>query len=201
VREAAIGFRFVIAVFVFVGGAGMHAEPGSSDRPLTIQVRDYASVAHVPMSAAIARVKGIFVNAGVPARIRVLDATQLDDLNDDDASEPTVRVLVYPRTRSDTISTDTKVLGIAPGSEAGGHVAYVFASRVEVLARRHAVDYGTLLGVVLAHEVGHVLLRGQHHASVGLMRAVCGGTLLKNVILTKLAFTPGEAAAIRDSLF
>lgn len=197
----AIGFRFVVALLVLIGGAGVYAEPGSADRPLTIQVRDYASVGRVPMSAAISRVKGIFVNAGVPARVRVLDATQLDDLNDDDASEPTVRVLVYPRTRSETISTDTKVLGIAPGAEAGGHVAYVFASRVEVLARRHAVDYGTLLGVIVAHEVGHVLLRGRPHAGMGLMRAVCGGTLLKNVILTKLTFTPGEAAAIRDSLF
>jgi hypothetical protein len=108
---------------------------------------------------------------------------------------------VYPRTRSDTISADTKVLGIAPGAESGGHVAYVFASRVEVLAKRHAVDYGTLLGVVLAHEVGHVLLRGRPHSSVGLMRGVCGGTLLKNVILSRLAFTASEAATIRDALF
>jgi hypothetical protein len=191
----------VVAPLVLAGGIGAQAGPGSADRPLTIRVRDYASIARPPMGAAMSRVKTIFANAGVPARITVLDATQMDDVDDDEASDATVTVLVYPRTRSDTISADTKVLGIAPGAEAGGHVAYVFASRVEVLARRHAVDYGTLLGVVLAHEVGHVLLRGRPHASAGLMRAVCGGTLLKNVILAKLAFTTDEAAAIRDSLF
>ena len=145
-RGAAIGFTFVVALFLLVRGAGVYAKSGSAYRPLTIQVRDYASVAHVPMRAAITRVKKIFVNAGVPARIRVLDATRSDDLNDEGASDPTVRIIVYPSTRSDIMSADTKVLGIAPGAEGGG-------------------------------------------------------TLLKNVILAKLVFTPGEAAAIRDSLF
>ena len=47
---------------------------------------------------------------------------------------------------------------------------YIFYDRVVALARSTRQDIGVILGRVLAHEVGHVLL-GEGHSSTGLMQA------------------------------
>lgn len=57
------------------------------------------------------------------------------------------------------------------------------------------------LGTILAHEVGHVLLRGRPHAATGLMRAVCDARQIRGVMLGTTEFTPEEAILIRRGLF
>jgi hypothetical protein len=51
-----------------------------------------------------------------------------------------------------------------------GQLATVFPDRVRGLARRAAVDYAPLLGRVMAHELGHLLLGVSTHSATGLMR-------------------------------
>ena len=58
-------------------------------------------------------------------------------------------------------------LGVAPLSH---DRAYIFCERVAALAPRAETSFATILGRVLAHEVGHLLLPGQGHAVVGIMR-------------------------------
>jgi len=50
-----------------------------------------------------------------------------------------------------------------------GVFATVYADRVSWLAARATIDPSTLLGHVIAHELGHLLL-GRSHTPVGLMR-------------------------------
>jgi len=52
-----------------------------------------------------------------------------------------------------------------------GWLATVFSDRIEKAAVRAGVDAGTLLGRVMAHEVGHLLLGVDYHGASGLMRA------------------------------
>jgi hypothetical protein len=49
--------------------------------------------------------------------------------------------------------------------------AYVFYDRVVELAERHRVQSDGLLGTVMAHELGHVLLDVPGHTVDGIMRA------------------------------
>jgi predicted Zn-dependent protease len=48
--------------------------------------------------------------------------------------------------------------------------AYIFMKRLEHAARRQGRDFNAVLGRVLAHEVGHLLLPGRGHSNRGIMR-------------------------------
>ena len=61
-------------------------------------------------------------------------------------------------------------LGSALFDAGAGVLATVYADRVVSLADRARGDPGRLLGRVIAHELGHLLLTGATHGSGGLMR-------------------------------
>ena len=52
-----------------------------------------------------------------------------------------------------------------------GWLASLFADRIGAAAQRVGVDAGTLLGRVMAHEIGHLLLGIDYHGAAGVMRA------------------------------
>ena len=53
-------------------------------------------------------------------------------------------------------------MGIAPGTKevSGMHVWAVYAN-IQTFAALHGLDAGSLLGHVIAHEIGHLLLQEQ----------------------------------------
>jgi hypothetical protein len=62
------------------------------------------------------------------------------------------------------------VMGVTNTGPGGrGILAYVFWRRVERASQRFTAALHTLLGVVIAHELGHMLLPNQSHAKRGLM--------------------------------
>jgi hypothetical protein len=52
-----------------------------------------------------------------------------------------------------------------------GWLATVFSDRTTAAAERVGVDAGVVLGRVMAHEVGHLLLGTGYHGDAGVMRA------------------------------
>ncbi len=69
---------------------------------------------------------------------------------------------------------------------------YVFWQRVGPSVDHQAVAHGDALGLVIAHELGHVLLPAREHARNGIMQANY------NVYLSyRLKFTAEESAAMR----
>lgn len=79
-----------------------------------------------------------------------------------------------------------------------GLLATVFADRVIAGASRVGLEQQTLLGLVLAHEVGHLLL-GEAHADAGLMRAQWPDADL-NPTASNWRFTPDEAATLQERI-
>jgi activator of HSP90 ATPase len=63
------------------------------------------------------------------------------------------------------------VLGYAVILKRKGVLATVHSRRVLALASRSGVEAAVLMGRVMAHEVGHLLLGTNAHAPRGLMRA------------------------------
>lgn len=53
-----------------------------------------------------------------------------------------------------------------------GWLATVFPDRIAIAASRVDADAGLLLGRVIAHEIGHLLLGVAYHGDAGVMRAV-----------------------------
>jgi hypothetical protein len=73
--------------------------------------------------------------------------------------------------------------------------AYVFGERIHEVARSHK-NLPILLGRVLAHEIGHIVLPGAAHSDVGIMRA----DLSKAGPVIDPGFTPSQGESIRSWL-
>jgi hypothetical protein len=105
-----------------------------------------------------------------------------------------LHILSSPATND--FSEDT--MGIAMPHFGSGDHAGVFFSRVRETAARNAatIDVSDLLGSVMAHEIGHVLLHSTAHSSEGLMRKEFRPGDLKKAGQRQLKFTSEQAEAI-----
>jgi hypothetical protein len=81
-----------------------------------------------------------------------------------------------------------------------GTLATVYVDRVAAMARATGVDAGTLLGRVMAHEIGHLLLGTSKHRPSGLMRAEWSATLLQRRIGNDWRFSKVDAVGLREGL-
>jgi hypothetical protein len=73
--------------------------------------------------------------------------------------------------------------------------AYIFSHRIIALAARHQHALGSVLGRIIAHEVGHLVLPENGHSATGIMSADLD---LRPTAFA--AFTPGQEAAIRQAV-
>jgi hypothetical protein len=106
-----------------------------------------------------------------------------------------LHILASPATND--FSEDT--LGIAMPHVGSRDHAGVFLSRVRqtVASNVGIIDVPALLGYVMAHEIGHLLLHSTVHSSDGLMRADLRQADLKKAAQRQLKFTPEQGEAIR----
>src|SRR4051794_27366179 len=86
----------------------------------------------------------------------------------------------------------SRVLGLATR---GAARAFIFTDRTMTLARHLGIDPADTLGVIIAHELGHLLLPNAGHSAAGLMQSSYS---LGNSSARR--FTPAEADAIRERL-
>lgn len=77
-----------------------------------------------------------------------------------------------------------------------GHYAYVFYDRVQHTAALAGISTTELLGSVIAHELGHVLMRSTTHSRSGIMRVRWDRNDLKDLTWGQLKFTPEEVGMI-----
>jgi hypothetical protein len=99
-------------------------------------------------------------------------------------------------------SAGDSVFGMAFLSETDGHGAYsdVFFGSVEKLHGECGASMGRVLGHVMAHELGHLLLGSKAHAVTGIMRPHWYGEQLSAISKGALFFTPEEAILMRKRL-
>ena len=77
---------------------------------------------------------------------------------------------------------------------AGGRFANIMYERVERLAQVTSTDLAIVLGHVIAHEIGHLLLPPKAHSSGGIMSATFDPHLAEQDVLW---FSSAEAHAVR----
>jgi hypothetical protein len=85
-------------------------------------------------------------------------------------------------------------------AEGDGKLVTIYADRIAETARRASVDRVKLLGRVIAHEIGHLLLGTNRHGSRGLMRALWSRGDLRRNWATDWLFLESEGAAMRARL-
>lgn len=83
---------------------------------------------------------------------------------------------------------------------------YVLYGRVRDAVERHVPpgkqreDSATLLGNVIAHELGHLLLPGEGHSSGGIMTATWDYSQIQDAIAGTLLFQPNQVRRIQANL-
>jgi len=103
-----------------------------------------------------------------------------------------VRLVSAPKSKDSGFKADS--LGAAaPGTR----LARICAGCVAALARIDGVEQGDLLGYVIVHELGHLLLPPPAHAGTGVMQP---GVDLQLIQHNRVAFLPQQATLIRATL-
>lgn len=102
------------------------------------------------------------------------------------------QVALLSRTQTEKLRVSKAALGVAPLSH---DRAYIFCERIAALSARAEDAFATILGRVLAHEVGHLVLPGKGHSETGIMRANLDYTSRQVP-----GFTDDQAASIRVRL-
>jgi hypothetical protein len=102
----------------------------------------------------------------------------------------------------ETLGAPALQLGFAAVDAGGrtGVLATVFRDNLLRVAHRTGLAYNELLGRTIAHEIGHLLLRGAGHGSTGLMRAVWTDAELIQNRHDDWLFAPSERDRLEDGV-
>jgi hypothetical protein len=177
---------------------------------ITIHIHNYARVAPKTLAEAGKVVTGIFREAGLETRwAETVPALENDQENSE--GHPTygladIQLSILPPEMSDRLGLPTNVMGEVPGTDA--QIAYVFEGKVETLFHKMLSAYITgrvdrrasesqILGIAIAHELGHLLLNLRGHSARGIMRGEWGLADLRNAADRILLFTPLQAEVLR----
>jgi hypothetical protein len=195
---------FAAAVFVTTM-AGVVRVGAESPLALTVRLYDASGIPSAELLAARRTAEPILRDAGMEVTFRQCGRAgspgALVDPCDDSLkpSEVVVRVITAPVFSS---SLDPHAYGVTYVVEESnrGWLATLFSDRIAGAASRVDLEPGTLLGRVLAHEVGHLLIGNSYHGDAGVMRAEWSDDLLQRGGAEEWRFSMFEAKAIQRAL-
>jgi hypothetical protein len=177
-----------------------HAEAATeSPLRLPLYVYDYAGVAPDVRAAAAEVTRHIYAAIGVhivwvdrcPVACHIAFSREAST----DTAHGNLMVTILP----DAMASREFAAAAMGAAREDGSVAYAFFDRIRSAAIYRNVSLATLLGHVIAQEVGHVLLQ-QGHAHVGLMRAEWVDRDLLDAKRRRLGFTATQGRRIRSRL-
>lgn len=160
---------------------------------LSISVYNDAGVPGNALTRAEQRATDIFSRVGIG--IVWLNCTDGGSSPCSLPAKPTYLALrLIPMTRRPT----SDAAGVAYlGSDGSGRYADVFWRQVQDLGVSSNVDAGLILGSVMAHELGHLLLGSNAHAVNGIMQARWQNWELRRINMGSLGFLPNQGRRIR----
>jgi hypothetical protein len=190
------------APFVSLDAASPARLPADTDR-LTILVQDLAETDPHIVEGAIETARRILADAGVAADWLVCpDDRQAADRPAACVAQPgpwALRMRLISDEKARLFPLAESNFGIALPGKAGalGSLASVFVERTERHARRMKVSEAVLLGHIMAHELGHLLLGESSHAASGIMTARFKARHLQAAGQGDLGFFDAQAKAMR----
>lgn len=195
----------LVLVMTLVGGVSGARLRAESAFALTVRLYNSSGVPASALLTARSAAEPIFSSTGLDVTFRHCGraGTPLGggDPCDDPLkpSEVVVRIIDAP---AFNVALDPRAFGMTYVVEATGRgwLATVFSDRINAAAARADIDSGTLLGRVLAHEVGHLLLGQGYHGDAGLMRAEWSDDVLHRERAGEWRFSMLEAAVMQRRL-
>jgi len=136
----------------------------------------------------------ILASAGV--RVRWVGGNPVQNECSEDASRITIAVRFSPTAPAES---SRRALAAARPFATSGVGIEVFLDRLRPMMERLSRPE-VLIGHVLAHEIGHKLLRTDSHSPTGLMKAHWSNVETEQMTFQPMTFTPADAAQIRENL-
>jgi hypothetical protein len=161
------------------------AAPQQDVRRVAVAVYDYAGVDPAMLAMAERIASEVYLRAGIEIEWIAPDGFE-------DTGRFYVNLL--SKEMAARFSASNETVGFAtPGSLA----ANAMYDRIREIAHDHRLPCGVMLGYVMAHEIGHLLLPAHSHSEVGLMKATMDMGL---AAAKKLRFTKDQAALMLERL-
>jgi hypothetical protein len=154
-------------VVTFAIVSAMETVPASGNTVVVVHVQNDANVP----AAVLTKAEQVAFNIYAAARVRTIWIDGLTSSLEQNAAVH-LTVILLSRQAEHRMASDANVgfdvLGLSKRS-AGR--AYIFFHRIDELATRRGLVGGDLLGKILAHELGHLILPADSHSLNGIMRA------------------------------
>jgi hypothetical protein len=177
---------------------------GTAPSEITLNVYNYAHVSPRRLAEAEKVASSIFHNAGLEVKWVACPGFDKDQVANPDC----VRRLLPSELVVDIMAHQNEA-ALRHGDSFGyaqvftnnqfGHYAYLFNNRIEDFAGAIG-SAGQLLGDVIAHEIGHLLLGSPGHTSKGLMSARWEKDDLDRLSEGQLRFSPVQGAQLRAGM-
>jgi hypothetical protein len=173
------------AITPFAAGRALAAQ--DAEPTIVLHVVNYAGIAPDDLERAEDEATRIYAAAGV----RIVWAAE-----EEAAAVPGLhlRVILLRRDMATRMIRAARVAnGVLGQAARPTGRAYIFTHRITDMGTQYGRDFVWLLGQVMAHEVGHLVLPIYAHTDRGIMRA----DLIARSYTDRL-FTTGQGAAIRS---
>ena len=176
--------RWCVALFAMFLSAEVFAAPA-----LTVRVVNLADLDGRDLTAALEATTALYEQAGISVTWLVCGPCDAPLTR----GELWLRVASSPRTAGTTLGD--AALNPRTGT---GVVATVYADRVERASREAGTRVERLLGLTIAHELGHLVMGSVQHEHTGIMRSGWSTADLRSA--RRFAFTQREGFELRAGL-
>lgn len=195
---------FVILALVLPGTAFAHNTQlaGSPGLQVNISVYDYAHVPSETLAIAEHSARRMFQQAGVETVwVTCFPKPEKAESNGCSLVDTThLTMMILPHALTAHLRNRPDALGDALLDERHvGYYAHVFYDRVQRVAEEHGLGYA-LLGNVLAHEIGHLLLGSNLHSVSGIMSAHWHERELQIISQGSMCFLPSQSRLMKERL-
>ncbi len=185
-----MGFKGKFAGFLGIVLLSTAAAAGQSN--VTVVVNNSARVEPATLSKAEVEATRLFQAAGIS--IRWLHCGETDACRRPLLpNELVLHIVSSGKTQDDFVYGEAFL-----GEDGRGQYSDVFFDRIRKAPGN--TDKGRLLGVVAAHELGHLLLGSRAHSRVGIMEAVWEKDCVRKLGMGMLLFTPEQARLMRGRI-
>jgi len=175
------------------------------DQPTRLQISVFndARIDAPTLAAAEARASAIFSQSGIEVDWLVCGPANPADFS---PSTSPCSALAWPthlsvRLRPQALTVAADVFGEAFVDPHGqGVYSNVYYQNLLLSPNHPQLSNADLLGCVLAHELGHLLLGSNSHSSSGLMQSRWDASTLQSAARSVLLFTPAQSAILRSRL-
>jgi hypothetical protein len=164
----------IIGSIVFILVTSLADPAVAADAPIAavrIRIHDYANVDPIPLASAQQIVSRMYQAIGVHTEWLASTRPLLDPAIPGEPGPTDLTIIVLTSQMARRRAMQDAVVGYAAVKRGeAGRIAFVVYDRVRDVARHAMVDITRVMGMVMAHELGHLLLPNRSHSDAGLMR-------------------------------